>query len=318
MSQIVCLGEAELNRIQPLFQRAFGLPISTELLHWKYAAERGESWVVQTPSGDIILHCGLFFRDILLAGQPVRAAQLVDLIARPKDSGLSRTQSSFSLLMQRILDDLPRTNNRAGVAFGFPSRRAMRLGEHLGVYRAVDSLFDLRFRPNKSGYGSPRACELLSFGAAEEVMADRLWTSMAADLREYCVGIRNAQFFRKRYLQHPERRYILLQVVSAWLRRPIGLVAIRADAEEYELMDIIGAWRDVPDILGAIQNWLAGTPGKTLVFSLTSHFARQLAPLAESCEETQFRIMGNPQTPAPVLAQMKDRWWLTGGDTDYR
>lgn len=318
LSQIRRLGDSELGRIQPLFERVFGLPIGLQLLRWKYADGRGESWTIQNSAGDVSLHCGLFFRNILLAGQPVRAAQLVDLIAGPKASGLSRTQSSFSRLMHCILDDLPRADNPDGVAFGFPSRRAMRLGEHLGVYRAVDRLLLLKFLPYRSGRCSPRAVELLSFGPAEAAVADDLWGRMAVDLRGYCVGIRDAAFFRQRYLQHPTRRYVLLRVESAWLRCPIALVAIRAEAEEYELLDIVGGWGDMPVILRAIQAWLAATPGKTLVYSLTSHFAKQLSPFAESCEETQFQIMANPQMPASVLAQLEGRWWLTGGDTDYR
>jgi len=28
--------------------------------------------------------------------------------------------------------------------------------------------------------------------------------------------------------------------------------------------------------------------------------------------------MANPQTPAATLKKLDRRWWLTGGDTDYR
>jgi hypothetical protein len=240
------------------------------------------------------------------------------LIAAPKNSGLSREFSPFRLLMQEILDALPREGNSAGVAFGFPSGRAMRLGEHLGVYRAVDRWFELKFLPRAPGRFSPRACELMAFGDAEAGVTNRLWKRMAGDLRCFCVGVRDANFLWQRYLLHPERRYVLLRIDSAWLRRPIGLAVIRPGDEVGELLDVVGAWADMPDIIKAVQVWLLGRREKALTFALTSHFASQLRPFAECCDETQFRIMANPQTPDAVLDQLENRWWLSGGDSDYR
>lgn len=319
MTAIRRLATADLARIQPLFHQVFGLPISIALLRWKYAEGRGESWVMPAADGEhLALHCGVIFRDVLLAGQPVRAAQLADLMSRAKDSGLSRGQSPFRLVMQALLESLPRPDNPAGVAFGFPSERAMRLGEHLGVYRAIDHWLELRFHACRAGRLAPKAVELLSCGPEQAVLVDALWQRMAKDLRDYCVGVRDAAFFQRRYLRHPERRYVVLQINSGWLKRPLGLAVVRLEDEACELMDIVGAWADMPDMILALQAWLMGLPDKTLVFALTAHFAEKLRPLAVHCEQTQFRIMANPQTPEAVLAQLENRWWLTGGDTDYR
>lgn len=320
MSGIRRLDDGDLAQVQPLFHQVFHHAISIELLDWKYAQGRGESWVFcsSADGGQVIVHCGLIFRDVLLAGQPVRAAQLVDLMASAKDAGLARGQSPFRLLMQAILDSLPRPDNPAGVAFGFPSARAMRLGEHLGVYRAVDQWFELKFKARRPGRFQPKAFELVAFGAEQAAIVDRLWQRMANDLRDYCVAIRDAQFIQRRYFLHPERRYVMLQINGGWFGKPVGLAVVRSGGEVWELMDVIGAREDIPDILQAIQAWLPETPEVRLSFSLTEHFAEILKPLADTCDKTEFRIMANPQTPEPVLAQLKSRWWLTAGDTDYR
>ncbi|MDD2743483.1 MAG: hypothetical protein PHV02_14555 [Rhodocyclaceae bacterium] len=314
------LDDGDLARVQPLFHQVFHHSISIELLDWKYAQGRGESWVMcsSADGGQVIVHCGLIFRDVLLAGQPVRAAQLVDLMARAKDAGLSRGQSPFRLLMQVILDSLPRPDNPAGVAFGFPSARAMRLGEHLGVYRAVDQWFELKFKARRLGRFQPKAFELVTFGTDQAAIVDRLWLRMANDLRDYCVGVRDAAFLRRRYLQHPSRLYVLLQVNSGWFNRPMGLAVIRPDEGVCELMDIICARDKTPMILRAVQSWLADTTSQSMSLLITSSFTEQLKPFAESCEKTQFRIMGSPQTDASVMMNIQNRWWLTGGDTDYR
>lgn len=318
MSHARRLSDDALGCIQPLFAQVFKHPISLDLLRWKYACGRGESWILPSAAQPVALHCGLIFRDVLWHGELVRAAQLVDLIAAPKLAGLSREGSPFRQLMGEILAGLPRADNPEGIAFGFPSGRAMRLGEHLGVYCAVDRWFELHFSPRTVGRLAPRAQVLLSFGEPEVTMTNRLWKTMAHGLQDFCVGRRDADFFRQRYLCHPERRYVVLRIDSAWLRRPVGLAVIRPGETAAEVLDVVGAWEDFPDILGAVQGWLMGRSEQGLSMMLTSHFAHELRSLAERCEDTQFRIMANPRNSAQVLAQLENQWWLTGGDSDYR
>ena len=61
--------------------------------------------------------------------------------------GLSRKSSPFAALIQQVLADLPGDGNPGGLAFGFPSDRAMRLGEHLGLFSSIDRIRQLAFVP---------------------------------------------------------------------------------------------------------------------------------------------------------------------------
>lgn len=311
------LEDHELGLVRPLFEVVFKHEVSLALLQWKYAEQRGESWVFQGADGQAVMHCGLFFRDIVFQGKALRVAQLVDLMALPKAQGLSRVDSPFVVLMRAILLDLPRENNPAGIAFGFPSDRAMRLGERMKVYRAVDRVMELDFGPVHRSDGA-RWRVLSSINAADARVLDRLWVKMSRSLAGFAVGLRDAQYLKQRYLAHPERGYSLLLVESRWLRRPIGLAVIGPGEGRRELLDMVCAWGNVPKLLNAAQCWLAQSAGEALFLLLTERFALQLASLAVRCEPTQFRIMGNPFSPADSLASLEGRWWLTGGDTDYR
>lgn len=317
MALIRRLQDDKLALVQPLFQTVFKHSVSLALLRWKYAEGRGESWLVASEDGQALIHCGLFFRDVLLDGCLIRAAQLVDLMALPKAGGLARADSPFAVLMRKILNDLPRSDNPQGMAFGFPSDRAMRLGEHMGVYRAVDSLMELEFAPIHRRV-KPRWRLLDAVSASDVLVLDELWRKMCCDLAEFPLGVRDAQYLQQRYLAHPERRYTLLLVESFWLRSPIGLAVIGPGDERRELLDVVCAWENVPEVIGAAQCWLAENSGKALIFSLTERFAVQIAPFAVRCDPTQFRIMGNPFSSVACLESLKGRWWLTGGDTDYR
>lgn len=316
MSEIRCLAADDLTLIQPLFASVFDSSISSALLQWKYANGRGSSWSLWQ-EGVLLMHCGLCLRHVLLHGEPVLAAQLVDLMAAPKSAGLSRQMSPFALLMRHILAQLPSPANPEGMAFGFPSARAMRLGEHAGVYCAVDQWMALEFGPRQMRLG-PRAREIVTWGSRETLAADALWTRMRADLAHFVVGVRDMDYLRHRYLTHPDKRYRVLLVESHWRRQPMGLLVLGPGTGDNELVDVICAWDDIAESLLAARRWLHESGGLRLTLNLTSHFANPLAALADGCTETQFRIMANPQTPANTLDKLKQQWWLTGGDTDYR
>ncbi|MDD3483265.1 hypothetical protein [Azovibrio restrictus] len=311
------LHEDGLSAIQPLFARVFGHELSLPMLHWKYAGSRGQSWVARlAEEPDPLVHCGVCFRDVLFQGRPVRAGQLVDLMAAPKGFGLSRKASPFALLLKHILDQSPEVLGQDGIVFGFPSGRSMRLAEHCGVATEVERWLELQLLPERT-LGAPRLREWQ--GSGVDILAARTsWSRMSASLEDAALGVRDLAFLNRRYLQHPAHGYRLFVAESAWLRRPIGLVVARIHGRVFELLDLLAAWEDMPQLLGAVRNSLTAQGGDSAILSLTSRFARQLAPFVSEVRETEFRIMGNPYSPEATLQALRGRWWLTGGDTDYR
>lgn len=317
MTECRQLSTAELPLLQPLFEEVFKVPFDLPLMEWKYGAGRGAAWTLWREGGPTV-HCGLLFRRVIFQGRTVLAAQLVDLMARRKENGLSRQASPFARLMHQLLDALPGADNPDGLAFGFPSNRAMRLGESLGVYAAVDQLLELSFLPRRSWH-SPGWRPWTAGSVAQEKLADACWHRLRRDMAGVALGVRDTSYLAYRYCQHPSKTYALLQVLSRWRRTPLGLVVIAPGQQgDHEIVDLLGAWEDMPEMLLAAQAWLAETGGKRLRLSLTARFARQLAPFADDCLHTEFRIMANPKMPADQLAALTDGWWLTGGDTDYR
>ena len=310
------LAGQELSDLQPLFLAAFGHALSPRLLAWKYAAGQGESWLAESADGQPALHCGLLFRNIRLAGETHRAAQLTDLAALPKMSGLTRNNSPFFHLMRHLLHTLPRPDNPAGLAFGFPSDRAMRLGEHLGVYRAVDQLVDLVFTPLRPLRLGLR-CRVLE-QLPEERITERLWASMAKSLPELAVGVRDPHWLHWRFAAHPENRYRFIALQGALSRRTLGLAILRPGNDITTLTDLLAPADALPDMLNALSAWLPQAGCRELHFSLTSRPSLPLAALASRCTPSEIRIMANPLSPTALLDRLHNAWWLTSGDTDYR
>lgn len=310
------LNDDELRLLVPLFESVFKIPVSLDLLRWKYASGHGASWTAWQENA-LTLHCGVFFRDVLLQGMPTKATQLVDLMAAPKQSGLARVGSPFSVLMQTILASLVSPSNPSGLAFGFPSGRAMKLGEHAGVYTSVDDWVELEFRPLNNPKGA-QARLIQSWSVAEDATVNVLWNQMKHDLSNFVVGVRDSDYVRKRYCLHPEKKYQFIQVTSRWWRRPIGLVVLSPGHDRYEIVDLICALKNIEEVIRATQHWLRHENGELLSMMITSTFASQMASFASQCTTTQFKIMANPLMPVDALNKLRQRWWLTGGDTDYR
>lgn len=311
------VGEVEL--IRPLFDEVFGQNVSPELLHWKYGEGRGTSWAGWDHEGNLFIHCGLSYRSCLVGGRPQRVVQLVDLMASPRmHGGLSRKQSPFYRLIAPLLVTLDTADNPGAWAFGFPSDRAMRLGEYLGVFRTIDRVHELMFTPESrrsTGYSLVR---LLDLSGHNGKVLQRLWQKMASDLTEGVVGIRDPAYLQQRYLNHPEKQYEIYLVRSHWLRKPLGGIVILRDGESVELMDIIGSLHHIPRIVQAAREWLYEINGRKLKLWLASTHVDLLSDQAETTEPLEFRIMANPFTPAEELQRFDQCWWLTSGDTDYR
>lgn len=307
------------ERIRPLFREVFKVDIGPEMVRWKYGEGHGRSWGAWDADGDLLVHCGVFYRRALAGGQLRRIAQLGDLMASPhKPGGLAREHSPFARLIRRLLAELPDERNPDALAFGFPSERAMRLGERLGVFAQIDQVHALGFDALPACASSDRIDTLHELGPQAARQFDRLWTAMAADLQDGLVGVRDAAYLRWRYFEHPENHYTCLVVRSRWLRRTLGVLFVKGSGAERELMDIIAPLPRIPRLLTAARHWLGATAGTRLTLWLASSHAERFAPLAQSSAPLEFRIMANPLGPAWVLERFNRRWWLTSGDTDYR
>ena len=111
-------------------------------------------------------------------------------MATPKRSGLSRGDSPFALLIREVLAQLQTGANPDALAFGFPSDRAMRLGERLGVFCAVDDWYELSFSAQPGGAFDQAPDIVHAIDPFHAKLIDRLWLSMSREFIDFPVGVR--------------------------------------------------------------------------------------------------------------------------------
>lgn len=316
-------GAQDAQSLRDGFRQVFGSDISPAMLDWKYGQGRGCSWGAFSDDGRLVAHCGVMYREALADGQRVRVAQLVDLLATSSRSdGLSRQQSAFFRLIDSVLGSVRDARNPDALCFGFPSDRAMRLGERLGVFAAIDRIHEVtlpRLPPVRMAWWRP---EVLGPGqVAREAFAsdvNRLWSRMAQGLGAGLVGVHDAGYFQHRYVAHPEHAYVLCRVRS-WLGASVACAALRRHGEVLELMDLVVDMRDLVPAIQALRRHLPALGGEALKLWLNEGQLKRLpAEMGLESVALQFRIMANPRSSGGDAQRFAGRWWLTSGDTDYR
>lgn len=317
----VVLSEDRWPLLEALFQRVFGQTLERELTRWKYGGGRGLAVAVveSGASGErAVAHCGLMWRDILRFGRPARAAQLVDLMVDPGSRGaLVRASSPFARVIAATYRELDREGDaRRPFAFGFPSDRAMRLGERLRTFCEVDHIVEYEW-PAAAGALPERVTADTAPGISRRL--DRLWRGMRAELSRSIVGDRRAGYFIQRYLHHPTRRYEVYLVRSRWLGVARAVFVLRRHADRrVELCDWVARRADVAAMIGAARAAAAADGAGSLFAWITHSHRHWLEGTGDASSKLlEFRIMCRADIPPDEIERCRGRWWLTAGDTDY-
>lgn len=352
----VPLGEAEQDDIRALFEQVFGGPMSEALWRWKYADGRGCASGVRAdveaggarsaamagamagampapPPAPLLAHYGGTARALCLGEATVAGVQMGDVMVRPDARGVLSRSGPFALATRHFIDERVGDGLRYAVGFGFPNARHARLGELLGLYRALGEVRELSW-PTAPALGQAawrwQLAPLATTGEAVEPKAltrlDAQWRRMRRALPEWLLPQRDAAWCGHRYIDHPHHRYRLDWLRCRYTRSVLGVTVMRVPPanepapDGWEWMDWIGEPRylSLAIEVARAEAASAGVPWLRGWFS---------APVIE-------RFLEHPGDPAPVpvctwcvtVRRSADvpagldaaPWWLTGGDTDFR
>ncbi len=147
---------------------------------------------------------------------------------------------------------------------------------------------------------------------------NRLWREMAEALQDQVIGVRDWAYVQRRYLQHPTLTYQLYLISSRLTGTPIGIIVIRILDDAVELLDIIAPPRRMAILVHCLRR-LTWNLGKPQAYTwITTQHADLLAGDSGEITPTGIIIPHNRWTPGIPASELLDRWWLMGGDTDFR
>ncbi len=312
----------EAAEIKGLFEASFGVDFDPELWHWKYQLGEGVCVVARAePGGEIVAHYGGAPRKIHYFGDPSWALQSCDVMVLPE---MRRQYGRNSLFFKTAATFLEREEGNTAnhlLGFGFPNQKAMNIALRLGLYEKTDDFIEV---------GVPYSGELNTDYKLEQVnidnsthrqIIDRLWQSMSVDFKNAIIGVRNADYIRYRYFQHPfaERGQYRAFLISAKDGKEVkAFFAIKSHDEGQLLMDLICDISDFQNTL-AIANALVRENGDqgNLKFWITRGWQQRLQLPESAVKELGIEIPCNSWNPGPSAETLYGAWWLTAGDMDF-
>lgn len=302
-----------------LFAEVFRHPMSETYWQWKYGEGRGAA-VGVWEGGRLVAHYGGVARDIMFFGEPQSAAQSCDVMVAPRGRATLSRKGPLFLAAATYLESQLGYGNPHLLGVGFPSPRAWKAPARLGLYGGpVGRMLELSW-PAERGRPSPTlALRPLDLDrAAARADADACWSAMRADLHDMIVGVRDANALHHRYTAHPDKMYRIFAVRRRLTGRVLGLFVLRPDAEGgCELMDVVGPLAAMPRLVAQARR-AAASLGAARLFGWVVDNIRGYFPAGAVVRDLEVNVPANAWTAGPPIETLIGKWWLTGGDTDFR
>lgn len=299
-----------------LFHRSFGTEISPEMWLWKYGDGRGRS-VVARRGERIIAHYAGTTRKIAFMHRDLRALQVCDVMVDPTERAVMTHKGVFFQVASAWLEAYYGYYDDHFLAFGFPNRRAMRLGETLGLYAEVARMTELNWTPLEAKSGVSAYSVVLNPDHDHTRLFSSLWKKMRKDFADRLLVVRDPAYLTYRYLNHPLFHYELIAVKQRVTGIPIALVVLKIENDVCRLMDFVGPLAEIPRALAYARRWVGSRGLSRLTGWITDRDVDRFVVSGATPTVTDVCVPCNAWSEGPPPEQIRDRWWLTMGDTEF-
>ncbi len=308
--------------MRSLFLEVFGHEMTEAYWQWKYGAGRGCGiGIWRADNGKLIAHYGGTTRPAFCFGRQIMAFQACDLMVSGSDRGSFSRQGPVFLAAASFLENQLGFGAPHLLGIGFPNERAYRLPERLGLYTGcLGRIQEVTWSAHPMGWRSMLwdCQEVLPGNISMKPMLDSCWQDMLTGMDERVIGVRDADYLMLRYFQHPDKKYRVLLVRHRLNRARRGVIVLRAlDQDRFELLDIIAALSNIPALTGHAQSFAHAAGAK----NISAWLVENILPCFSNYDHIQdlgVLVPGNQWTKGPLNDSVQGRWWLTGGDTDFR
>lgn len=316
------VDERSAPAMRELFRHVFGHEMSPEHWQWKYGEGRGVG-VALARDGRFVAHFAGLSRRVLRFGAPGLAWQIGDVMVAPDANRALVRSGPLQKVSTTFIENEVGWGRSHRFGFGFPNERAFKVAERLGLYTAVDAVVRICW-PARAAPGTAPACHWLAAGgrlsAAEADAVDACWRAMAPAFADAVLGVRDAAWLCYRYLERPHVAYRLARVQERTGGAQLGVIVLREHETHLDLLDMVGPPASFASLVGAARAHAAASGRQHVALWLTRSQLHRLA--AADLEAAEVHDMGitvpaNVHTPGPPVEELRDRWFLLGGDADF-
>jgi len=303
--------------IRQLFAQVFAKDMSHALWAWKYADGRGMA-TLAWKGDELVAHYGGLLRRLWFLGELRPGVQIGDVMVSPQERGVLTRKSAFFQTAATFPERWVGYGQQVFLGFGFPNFHAMKVAERLGLYAEVGRMAEIHWPALSTRARLLSTVRLLTAdeGRLPAIVAE-LWTKMAEDLSHHVVGVRDWAYVRHRYAQHPQRNYHFLWVKHRWSGQSLGLAIVWRDGEQCQLLDFIGSLLHLKTTLLQTRRVLASWQLAHMTTWVSDGFKPDFLAAGGVEHPLDVRIPTSIWTQGVAAETLKNRWWLTLGDTDF-
>jgi ABC-type polysaccharide/polyol phosphate transport system ATPase subunit len=298
-----------------LFKHSFGHSTNADQWRWKYRFATSPGTLVLEGDRAVAFNGGMP-RTAYIQGVQETAVQMGDVMVTPDQRGILTRRGPFYLSVMNFFKNQVGQNKNYSLAFGFPNARHAKLGMKQGLYCQVDKIVQARW-PALTGRSFTLGAKQLT--ASQLSLVDPLWNTMKDDALALAICARDAQWIEHRYFNKPGHNYLVFHVFHRITRQTHGVIVLKPQGEDgIEILDIIAPKKHFPNLIKVAQMathrlglpWLFGWFSPQAI-----NWASTTNPIIE---ETDVVVPGSAVNDEAWALRVKDRWWLMGGDTDFK
>lgn len=298
-----------------LFERAFGTAISAPHWRWKYRLADTPGTVC-CQGDEVIAFNGGMPRESRVLGEPCRTVQMGDVMVDPAHRGVLTRRGAFARMVTHYFGERVGPAHDFRLAFGFPHARACRVGVRQDLYCEVDRIVEARW-PALEGRNWRHRLTPVTHAHQSEL--DGLWQAMAADTARLAINCRDGQWWCYRYLDKPANDYRSLLALKRAGGTALGAMTLRVlDDERVELLDLAGPQRAMPALVRLARRQTQRLGRRELIAWMTPSALAWCGDTGAERHATEVVVPGSAINAPERALEVRDRWWLMGGDSDFR
>lgn len=298
-----------------LFETVFGSKISENFLFWKYR-DTHRLGIGLKREHDLTAFYGGMPRNVLYKGKMISAVQMGDVMVHPSERGAFTRRGAFWKVASTYLEEEVGEGKAHSIAFGFPTSRAYQLGKRLGLYDAVDSMCEVSW--SLESKGPTTLWRAREWKPSDISYICDIWEKMAFSCKHSIIGVRDEAWLAQRYLEHPNSPYKILSICPKWSNRPEGIIILKEHENEIELIDFFGDVSKLKKYMKAMLRYAYSQKAKRLFCWITKSHVESFKYYQPQIRDLDIIIPFNVHTKGIELEQVQNRWWLMGGDTDFK
>lgn len=296
-----------------LFQNIFNEKMTEDFWNWKYSKSK-HNLALLNEENHIVGFYGGMTRELICFGVAKNGSQVSDtMITQYARGGVGKKSRLYKLISTYGEDNVGK-NKPYCLVYGFPNYRVMKVARLLDVYTETDRIIECRW-PSKD-VKLPLSYNILSNKDHQEVNA--LWKEMKNEFNDKIIGVRDYNYIQYRYINHPKYTYNLYSVYDE-NQKIQSIIIGRKEKNIFRLMDIITLKKHYEKSINTAISIANELNCEELVFWITKsqHALFKTDTSNAIYKDIKISIATYKLLNSYKLEDIKDKWWLTAGDSDF-